>query len=123
MKGSINFIKRTLILTALAMMAACAEKSGNKDILSHQEMVKIMEEVYIAEEKVNHLALPRDSADQVFSALKTRIFENAALSDTLFKKSLDYYMEHPKELELIYTALVDTLQLREHQAPFRPDQQ
>lgn len=123
MKGSINFIKRTyLILAALAMMAACAEKSDHKDILSKQEMVKIMEELYIAEEKVNHLALSRDSAGHVFSVLKARVFENAALSDTLFKKSLDYYMERPKELELIYTALVDTLQLREQRAPFRPDQ-
>ena len=105
------------------MMAACAEKSDYKDILSKQEMVKIMEELYIAEEKVNHLALSRDSASQVFSVLKARVFQNAALSDTLFKKSFDYYMERPKELELIYSALVDTLQLREQRAPFLPDQQ
>ena len=105
------------------MMAACAEKSDYKDILSKQEMVKIMEELYIAEEKVNHLALSRDSASQVFSVLKARVFQNAALSDTLFKKSFDYYMERPKELEMIYSALVDTLQLREQRAPFLPDQQ
>lgn len=124
MKGSINLTKRTyLILAALAMMAACAEKSDYKDILSKQEMVKIMEELYIAEEKVNHLALSRDSASQVFSVLKARVFQNAALSDTLFKKSFDYYMERPKELEMIYSALVDTLQLREQRAPFLPDQQ
>lgn len=104
-------------------MAACAEKSDYKDILSKQEMVKIMEELYIAEEKINHLALSRDSASHVFSVLKARVFQNAALSDTLFKKSFDYYMERPKELELIYSALVDTLQLREQRAPFGPDPQ
>lgn len=88
-------------------------------------MVKIMEELYVAEEKVNHLSLSRDSAIEVFSVLKVKVFQDAVKSDTLFKKSLDYYMERPKELELIYTALVDTLHLREQRSPspFRPDQQ
>ena len=117
-KGAINFIKRTyLILVALAIMGACAQKPKDKDILSRQEMVKIMEELYIAEEKVNHLALSRDSAKKVFTRLESKVFQNAAVNDTLFKKSFDYYMERPDELELIYTALVDSLQLREQRAP------
>lgn len=86
-------------------------------------MVKIMEEMYLAEEKVNHLALSRDSSKKVFSAMGAKVFERAAVSDSVFRRSFDYYMEHPGEMELIYTALVDTLQLREQRAPFRPDQQ
>ena len=82
-----------------------------------------MQELYIAEEKVNHLALSRDSAKQVAEIMDYKVFENAAVTDTVFQKSLDYYMERPKELELIYTALVDTLQLREQRAPFRADHQ
>jgi hypothetical protein len=121
-KGT-NFIKRIyLLLAALAIAASCAEKSG-QDVLSKKEMVEIMEELYIAEEKVNHLTLSRDSAKKVFSVIEARIFKNAAINDTLFNKSFDYYMERPKEMELIYTALVDTLHLREQRAPFRPDQQ
>jgi hypothetical protein len=52
-----------------------------------------------------------------------KVFQNAAVSDTVFRKSFDYYMERPREMELIYTALVDTLQLREQRAPFRVDHQ
>ncbi len=110
-------------MAALAILAACKQELRHPDILSRQEMVKIMEELYVAEEKVNHLSLSRDSATEVFSVLKVKVFQDAVKSDTLFKKSLDYYMERPKELELIYTALVDTLQLREQRSPFRPDQQ
>ena len=81
-------------------------------------MVRVMEEIYIAEEKVNQLVLARDSANEVFSVMGAKVFENAALTDSVFKKSFDYYMERPQEMELIYTALVDSLQLREQRAPF-----
>lgn len=82
-----------------------------------------MEELYIAEEKVNHLALSRDSARQVFDVMGTKVFESAAISDSVFRESFDYYMERPREMELIYTALVDTLQLREQRAPFSLEHQ
>jgi hypothetical protein len=106
----------------MAWMNSCAEKTP-EGILSKEEMVQVMEELYIAEEKVNHLSLSRDSSKQVATFMQSRVFENAAVDDTLFKRSFDYYMEHPRDMELIYTALVDTLQLREQRAPYRPDQQ
>lgn len=80
-------------------------------------MVEIMEDLYIAEEKVNYLALSRDSAVEVAALMENKVFEKAAISDTLFRKSFDYYMERPREMELIYTALVDSLQLKEQRAP------
>lgn len=80
-------------------------------------MVDIMEDLYIAEEKVNYLALSRDSAVEVAAFMEKEVFEEAAINDSLFRKSFDYYMEHPREMELIYTALVDSLQLREQRAP------
>jgi hypothetical protein len=33
--------------------------------------------------------------------------------DSVFRKSLDYYMARPRTLEHIYTALIDSLNLRE----------
>lgn len=80
-------------------------------------MVEIMEDLYIAEEKVNYLALSRDSAVEVAALMENKVFEKAAISDSLFRKSFDYYMERPREMELIYTALVDSLQLKEQRAP------
>jgi hypothetical protein len=123
-KGCINFNKRTyLFLAALTLLFSCIKESKPDDILSRAEMVKALEELYIAEEKVNALALARDSARKIFPTVATMAFENAALTDSTFKKSFDYYMERPAELELIYTALVDTLHLKEEHLPFRPDQQ
>lgn|SRR5688572_1462469 len=103
-------------------MVSCGGKRPD-GILSRQEMVQVMEELYLAEEKVNHLTLSRDSSKKVFEHMGRKVFESAAISDTIFKKSFDYYMERPREMELIYTALVDTLQLREQRAPFTLEHQ
>jgi hypothetical protein len=116
------FIQTCLFPAVLAGLISCDSKKP-EGILSRDEMVQVMEELYIAEEKVNQLGLSRDSARQVFEFMDQKVFENAAIEDSIFAKSFDYYMEHPTEMELIYTALVDTLQLREQRAPFRPDQQ
>lgn len=123
MKGSIIFFIRICFVAVPMAGIICCGDEKPEGILDKQQMVKIMEEIYIAEEKVNHLALSRDSAAQVAAVMQSKVFENAAVEDSVFRKSFDYYMERPKELELIYTALVDTLQLREQRAPFRTDQQ
>lgn len=116
-KGINRFLPRILFFaTAFAALLSCGEKRPD-DVLGKAEMVKIMENIYISEEKVNQLGLARDSSKEVFSAIGKKVFEEAGVRDSVFKKSLDYYMEHPKEMELIYTALVDTLQLREQRAP------
>ena len=122
MKKNGNFIISILLLAASTALTSCGEKKP-EGILTRVEMVSLMEDIYIAEEKVNNLALKRDSAKMVFEAMSRKVFEDAAASDSLFKRSIDYYMERPKEMELIYTALVDSLQLREQRAPFGAEHQ
>ena len=122
MKGITDIFSTFFIVAAFASVISCGENRPD-GILSKAEMVQIMEELYITEEKVNQLALSRDSAKIVFEVIGEKVFQSAFVSDTVFRKSFDYYMERPKEMELIYTALVDTLQLREQRAPFRLDHQ
>lgn len=82
-------------------------------------MVEALSEVYITEEKVNKLVLKRDSAQVVFEYFEGRMFEKMGVSDSVFRKSFEYYKSRPDELEQIYAVLVDTLSLREHSAPIR----
>jgi len=115
-----DIIKRTLfLLGTAALIFSCGDKRP-EDVLTKQEMVEVMEELYVAEEKVNQLSLSRDSAKKVFQAMSERVFRDASTSDSAFKRSFDYYMERPEDMELIYSALVDTLQLREQRTPYDP---
>jgi hypothetical protein len=120
---TVEGIIRTLILifissAVLSLAASCGGKGRPEGILSKAEMVQMLEEMYLAEEKINRLGIARDSAKEVFQAMRKEVFENTTATDSVFQRSFDYYMEHPKEMELIYTALVDTLQLKEQRAPF-----
>jgi hypothetical protein len=91
---------------------ACQQEQRPKGILSEKEMVSVLAEIYLVEEKVGRMGIARDSIDKIFYQFKNRIFSNVGVSDSVFIRSMNYYMEHPDKLEQIYTALVDTLSFR-----------
>ncbi|HEX5172248.1 MAG TPA: DUF4296 domain-containing protein [Cyclobacteriaceae bacterium] len=97
----------------LLIGSSCMREKHPKDVLSKDEMVKVLSELYITEEKVNRLSLNRDSATLVFNYLNDKIFEKLGTTDSTFKHSMDYYMERPEEIEKIYAALIDSLNLKE----------
>ena len=76
-------------------------------------MVKVLSELYLTEEKVNKLSLNRDSATIVFNYFNDEVFRKLGTTDSVFRRSMDYYMERPKEIEKIYAALIDSLNLQE----------
>ena len=118
-KGRISqFILRGAIC-ALILCCSCADSNrNNKDILTREQMVKTMTEIYLAEQKINRLGLPRDSAQHEFDHFKQVVFEKIDVSDSVFKRSFDYYMDRPKEMEIIFTALVDSLSLMEQRIEY-----
>ncbi|MFZ6013725.1 MAG: DUF4296 domain-containing protein [Bacteroidota bacterium] len=114
--------KPLLILVLLAFSCSQADRPS-EGILSQEEMVKVLSELYVFEEKVSRRPLIRDSAENLFKSAYGKVFEKTGVSDSVFKKSFEYYLDRPKELELIYTALVDSLQLQEQRVDYRPDKQ
>jgi hypothetical protein len=120
-KGKLKSGFTKSIVAAFAILAFSCNKVSDRPpgILSHSRMVDVLQEIYITEEKVNRLTLTRDSAERVFDLLEGKVFEKTGVPDSVFRASLDYYFDHPKEMELIYTAVVDSLQLKEQRAPIR----
>jgi hypothetical protein len=98
---------------SLALAFACTAEQKPRNILSDEQMVQVLMDIYLTEEKVNRLSLPRDSAQKIFPLFKERVLKHAHISDSVFNQSMEYYMEHPKKFDKIYTALIDSLMLRE----------
>jgi len=112
-KGNNVLFKRLgIILLAFFTFLGCA-KQRPPDVLSQEEMVKALSEVYLTEEKVNRLNLSRDSGEKVYQYFNDKLFEKLGVTDSTFKRSLGYYQGQPKEMEKIYAALIDSLNLRE----------
>lgn len=114
------FERRMIRIILLGMMilvfSACGESKRPEGILTERQMVNVMTELYLAEEKGNRLSIPYDSVKEIFPMFSARAFEKAGVSDTVFRKSLDYYMSEPEKLESIYTTLVDSLNLKAQRA-------
>ncbi len=111
-----------LLPVIIGLMFSCGQTDKPADVMSKPEMVKAFMEIYVAEEKVNRLGVQRDSSVIVFDSLRVRIFEKMQVKDTVFKTSLLWYTDHPQEMQDIFTALVDSLQLREQKIPGQPVQ-
>lgn len=116
-------IIRYACYVAFAALLSCGEDKRPEGILSQKQMVQVLMEVYVAEDKVSRMGVNMDSAQKVIKIFKQKAFERTGVSDTVFKRSFNYYMDRPKEMELIYTALVDSLNLREQRSSFRPEAQ
>jgi hypothetical protein len=106
-------IIRTTVIICVILLGCSGRKERPEGILKPSEMVHMYTEMYVAEEKVNRLSLPRDSAEKVFKIIEKKVFEKTNISDSAFRQSIEFYMNHPQDLELIYTAVVDSLNLRE----------
>ena len=100
------------IILFLCFSCNDGEKS-DKTILTQQQMVEVLRHIYLAEAKVNQRGLARDSSEREFERFKKVVFEKVNISDSVLKRSFNYYMDHPKQMEMIYTALVDSLSLME----------
>jgi hypothetical protein len=91
---------------------SCKKEEKPPSILSEKEMVRVMVEIYLVEEKVNRLGVNRDSVEKIFPKFREKVFNKVHVKDSVFIKSMDYYMAHPEKLEHIYATLVDTLSFR-----------
>ncbi len=115
-KSGLSALRRALlviVLPGIVVMGCSRAVERPAGILSEQEMVKVLMEIYINEEKVNRLSLRQDSALVVFDRFESKTYQKVGVTDSVFQRSLDYYFGHPRELQAIYSAVVDSLQLRE----------
>lgn len=70
--------------------------------------------MHIAEARINDLNLRRDSAEKFFKVVEDSLFKkNGIASDSLYFKSYEYYVRDVQGLDDIYSAVVDSLSLRE----------
>jgi len=112
----ISFKREIYVFLLIALfnflLMACGPEKMPDGILTEQQMVKVLTEMYLTEERASQISIPRDSIAKIFPQLEAKIFEKEGLSDTVFMKSMEYYKANPKKLENIYAALIDSLSLQ-----------
>lgn len=107
----------TWVALLILLGIGCKEKDQSQVILSESEMVNFLMEMYIAESKFEKLSLPLDSLVALTPIFAERVFEREGVSREVYRKSMEHYLANPKQMERIYSALVDSLSFREQSAP------
>lgn len=116
-----NLSRRFLLgLILSALIISCQKEKDPPGILSKRDMVRALSELYLAEEKIARAGLPYDSIIKFFPQFEAKALQQAGVSDSVFRKSLEYYKSNPSELEYIYTALVDSLNLKAQESALEP---
>lgn len=94
------------------VVMSCSEPARPAGILDQGQMASLLVEVYLAESRISLQNLAKDSGYRYFVPFEDSLLKKHAVSDSLLRKSYQYYLGQPEELEKIYAALVDSLNLR-----------
>ncbi len=121
----IKAVKGAIFIFVACLMgsAACDSERNTQTVLPKEDMVRVLTEIYLAEEKVQRIGLKTDSSAKLFARVNKKIEQETGIPDSVFQESLRYYMERPKEMQEIYTILVDSLNLMEQRSSFGSDAQ
>ena len=97
----------------MLMVVGCSSKSEEVGIMNEPEMVEFLIDLHLSEAAVQDIRLKPDSTEVVFAAREKYLLKKHNITDSIFIKSYSYYLEHPDILEEIYTAVIDSLSLRQ----------
>jgi hypothetical protein len=104
-----------LITILIAFLSGC-KNDRPPGVLSREQYAALLIEVYLTEAKFSQLPITSDSTMRLYLAHEPELLKKFGLNDSTLAVTYEYYTNHPKELEMVYTAVVDTLSLREQKA-------
>lgn len=94
-------------------MAGCEENPKPKDLLSEEEMVNVLIDIHLTEGIASSLPIPYDSSQVLYSLLEQEVFVKHQVQDSVFTRSMIYYLQDPAIMDKIYARVVDSLVVRE----------
>lgn len=94
-------------------MGGCEENSKPKELLSENEMVNVLIDIHLTEGIASALPIAYDSSQVLYTLLEQEVFTKHQVQDSVFTKSLIYYLQDPAIMDRIYARVVDSLVVRE----------
>jgi hypothetical protein len=101
-----------IIVLALAGCLSSSKKPP-RGIMTQTQMVAYLIDFHLADAKISTLNLPEDSIKKFYGRMELELYKKHKINDSLYLKSLSYYLYDVKGMEDIYSAVVDSLSLRE----------
>ena len=92
---------------------ACSKQEIPEGILSEDKMVEVLIDIHLAEGMVSSFPIHYDSSRLLYPYFESEVFLKHDIADTVFRKSLEYYMLDIKTMDRIYARTIDSLHVVE----------
>jgi Domain of unknown function (DUF4296) len=107
-------IRFVLASVLIVLSFSCQKKKDEaKGILTKTELAAFLIDMYLAEARIDNMPIVKDSAIKLFLPYEEKLLKKYNLADSTLRKTYQYYIDHPKEMEAVYDVVIDTLNLRE----------
>ena len=106
-------MQKLLIIFLLVGIGSCSSPKKPQDVLTQPQLAALLVDIYMAEAKLDKLAIAKDSSIRFFIPFEQKILQAKGIPDSILRKTYSYYLANPKELERVYDSVIDTLALRE----------
>lgn len=112
----ILFSRILVISLASALLYGCAEEKATDyvkkppNLLSKEKMISFLIDLHLAEAKMSYIGTKNaDSTEMLFRHYEKYLFEKHQIDDSSYYQSYQYYLVHMDQLDEIYSAVVDSL--------------
>ena len=100
----------SLILCLILLSCGNQQKETPQNILSENSFINLLKDIHLAEAKFElHKTKGIENAKKELAHNYRAIYETHAITADDFDKTLDYYAQHPEQLEKIYTRVLEQL--------------
>jgi hypothetical protein len=98
------------ILCLILLSCGDSKTEIPQDILSENNFISLLKDIHLAEAKFEiHKTKGMENAKNELAHNYSAIYETHAITADDFEKTLDYYAQHPEQLEKIYTHVLEQL--------------
>ena len=113
-------MQKLLFVFLFLVWAACSSPKRPEGVLTQAQLSALFIDIYLAEARLEVLPMAKDSSVRYFVPFEERLLKSKSISDSILRQTYSYYLSHPKELEQVYDAVIDTLVLREQRLTHGP---
>ena len=106
-------MKKSFLGIIILVAVSCSSNRQPESLMREEAMINYLIDLHIAEAAVQNLRLKADSAKIVFAIKERHLLLEHHITDSIFINSYNYYLEDPIKLEEIYSAVVDSISLKQ----------
>jgi hypothetical protein len=110
---------RRFLLPFLFLLAACSTaEAPSADLIERDKFKQVLLRAQLVEARLNHEMVIDHRTDSPVVTYYAELFKEEGVTEEQFKRTFQYYTEHPLELKAIYAEiLVELDSLKENDRP------